>query len=317
MTASPTNIPVGRFAPSPSGRMHLGNVYAMFLAWLSARSRGGRVLMRVEDLDPRTKTGPWTDLLLDDLRWLGFDWDGDVVYQHDRLDLYQAAYERLRDLGLVYPCFCSRAELHAASAPHASDGTPVYAGTCRVLSAEEVAARTAVRSPAWRVRVPDTGDPQGEVRFVDRTYGPQHETLAQECGDFVVRRSDGVFAYQLAVVVDDAEMGVTEVVRGRDLLGSVARQRYLQELLGLPHPAYAHVPLLVAPDGRRLSKRDGDLDMGALRERFGSPERLIGWLAGTTGLAPDQTPRSADQLAACFSWDMVRAHRSDACMPAR
>ena len=211
--------------------MHLGNVYAMLLAWLSARSRGGRVLMRVEDLDPRTKTGPWTDLLLDDLRWLGFDWDGDVVYQHDRLDLYQAAYEHLRDLGLVYPCFCSRAELHAASAPHASDGTPVYAGTCRALSAEEVAARTAVRPPAWRVRVPDTGDPQGEVRFVDRTYGPQHETLAQECGDFVVRRSDGVFAYQLAVVVDDAEMGVTEVVRGRDLLGSVARQRFLRESL--------------------------------------------------------------------------------------
>ena len=297
--------------------MHLGNVYAMLLAWLSARSRGGRVLMRVEDLDPRTKSGPWTDLLLEDLRWLGFDWDGDVVYQHDRLDLYQAAYERLRDLGLVYPCFCSRAELHAASAPHASDGTPVYAGTCRALSAEEVAARAAVRPPAWRVRVPDTGDSQGEVRFVDRTYGPQHETLAQECGDFVVRRSDGVFAYQLAVVVDDAEMGVTEVVRGRDLLGSVARQRYLQELLGLPHPAYAHVPLLVAPDGRRLSKRDGDLDMGALRERFGSPERLIGWLAGATGLAPDQTPRSADQLAACFCWDMVRAHRSDVCMPAR
>ena len=302
---------VGRFAPTPSGRMHLGNIYSSLLAWLSARSRGGRLLLRVEDLDPRTQSGPWTELLLDDLRWLGLYWDGDPVYQGERIDIYQAALNRLRARGLIYPCFCTRAELHAASAPHASDGTPVYAGTCRGLSAAEIAAENKRRPPAMRLEVPREGDPAGTILFTDRTYGPYREVLARECGDFLVRRSDGVFAYQLAVVVDDAEMGITEVVRGRDLLGSVPRQMYLQRLLGYDSPEYAHVPLLVAPEGRRLSKRDRDLDMEGLRERFGTPERLLGWLASRAGLAESEEPVSAEGLADGFSWNRVRARRDD------
>lgn len=302
---------VGRFAPSPTGRMHLGNVYALLMAWLSARSQQGRVVLRIEDLDDRSRSGPWDTLLMDDLRWLGLDWDEGPYYQTDQLDLYRGALAALADAGLVYPCFCTRAELHAASAPHASDGTPVYAGTCRDLSAEAVAERSRVRPPAQRLRVPGAADPAGEIAFADRVYGERHETLARECGDFLVRRSDGVFAYQLAVVVDDVAMGVTEVVRGCDLLGSTARQVYLQNLLGYAHPCYAHVPLVVAPDGRRLSKRDRDCDMGVLRERFGTPERLLGWLAHAAGLAPSAEPVSAEQLADGFSWDAVRARHED------
>lgn len=302
---------VGRFAPSPSGRMHLGNIYSALVAWLSARSQGGRIVMRIEDLDPRTQGGPWTELLLEDLRWLGLYWDGEPVYQHERIELYQDALDRLREANLTYPCFCTRAELHAASAPHASDGTPIYAGTCRGLSPQEIAQRAKTRPPASRLRVPDASDPTGIVSFRDRTYGDQRTTLAHECGDFLVRRSDGVFAYQLAVVVDDGEMGITEVVRGRDLLDSCARQMYLQTLLGYPRPAYAHVPLLIAPEGRRLSKRDRDLDMEGLRERFGEPDALLGWLAHATGIAEDPRPRSAEELVDRFSWNVIRAHHED------
>ncbi len=298
----------GRFAPSPSGRMHLGNVYAALMAWLSVRSQGGRMVLRIEDLDDRCRRGRWDALLIEDLEWLGLDWDEGPVYQSDRLDRYERAFEALRKQGLLYPCFCSRAELHAASAPHASDGTPIYAGTCRGLSAEDAARRRAERPGAWRLRVPSADDPRGDVAFTDRVYGPQHETLARDCGDFLVRRSDGVFAYQLAVCVDDAEMGVNEVVRGRDLLGSSARQMYLQDLLGLPHPAYAHVPLLVTADGRRLSKRERDCDLGELRARFGTPEALLGMVAHAAGIAPDARPRSAGDLVELFSWEAVRRH---------
>ncbi len=298
----------GRFAPSPSGRMHLGNVYAALMAWLSVRSQGGRMVLRIEDLDDRCRRGRWDALLIEDLEWLGLDWDEGPVYQSDRRDRYERAFEALRAQGLLYPCFCSRAELHVASAPHASDGTPIYAGTCRGLSAEDVARRRTERPGAWRLRVPDADDPRGDVAFTDRVYGPQHETLARDCGDFLVRRSDGVFAYQLAVCVDDAEMGVNEVVRGRDLLGSSARQMYLQDLLGLPHPAYAHVPLLVTAEGRRLSKRERDCDLGELRARFGTPEALLGMVAHAAGIAPDARPRSADDLVELFSWEAVRRH---------
>ena len=312
-TATPSPTPVvGRFAPSPSGRMHLGNVFSCLCAWLSARSQGGSIVLRIEDLDDRCKRPEFAAQLIDDLAWLGLEWDEGPYYQHDRLDLYESALRRLKDAGLTYPCFCTRAELHAASAPHASDGTPIYRGVCRSLSAEEVARRSALRAPATRLCVPTVDDLADDViEFVDRTYGAQCEALATECGDFLVRRSDGVFAYQLAVVVDDAAMGVTEVVRGCDLLGSTPRQIYLQHLLGLPTPHYAHIPLLMAPDGRRLSKRDRDLDLGELRARFGTPEALLGWLAGQTGIAPDTTPRSAERLVEHFSWDVIRAHREN------
>ncbi len=303
--------PVGRFAPTPSGRMHLGNVYAFLLAWLSARSAGGTLLLRIEDLDERTQSGPWTDLLIDDLRWLDLYWDGEVVYQHQRLEAYQAAASLLDQAGLTYPCFCSRAELHAATAPHASDGTPVYAGTCRGLTPAEVAERSKRRPPATRLIVPQEDEPNGIITFTDRVYGAQQQVLARDCGDFLIRRSDGVFAYQLAVVVDDAAMGVTEIVRGSDLLASTPRQIYLQWLLGYAEPTYAHIPLLIAPDGRRLAKRDHDLDMGELRKRFGSPERLLGHVAHLAGIAPDATPRTAEQLANVFSWSYLRARHND------
>ena len=309
--ATPAPV-VGRFAPSPSGRMHLGNVFSCLCAWLSARSQGGRIVLRIEDLDDRCKRPELAAQLIDDLAWLGLEWDEGPDYQHDRLDLYEAALHQLQDTGLTYPCFCTRAELHAASAPHASDGTPIYRGACRGLSAEEIAHRSALRAPATRLRVPTVDDLADDVvEFVDRTYGAQCEALATECGDFLVRRSDGVFAYQLAVVVDDAAMGVTEVVRGCDLLGSTPRQIYLQHLLRLPTPHHAHIPLLMSPDGRRLSKRDRDLDLGELRTRFGTPEALLGWLAGQTGIAPDTTPRSAEQLVEHFSWDVIRKHREN------
>lgn len=310
-TAEPTPV-VGRFAPSPSGRMHLGNVFSCLCSWLSARSQGGSIVLRIEDLDDRCKRPELAAQLIDDLTWLGLEWDEGPYYQHDRMDLYEDALRQLQDAGLTYPCFCTRAELHAASAPHASDGTPIYRGACRGLSAEEVARRSILRAPATRLRVPIVDDLADDViEFVDRTYGAQCEALATECGDFLVRRSDGVFAYQLAVVVDDAAMGVTEVVRGCDLLGSTPRQIYLQHLLGLPTPHYAHIPLLMSPDGRRLSKRDRDLDLGELRARFGTPEALLGWLAGQTGIAPDATPRSAEQLVEHFSWDVIRTHREN------
>ena len=291
--------------------MHLGNVFSSLVAWLSARSQGGRIVLRIEDLDERTRRGPWADLLMDDLRWLGLEWDEGPYYQHDRADLYRQALDRLEETGLVYPCFCTRAELHAASAPHASDGAPIYPGTCRNLTAEEVAAKSLVRPPALRLRVPDADEPEGVIFFTDRAFGPQRDVLARDCGDFLVRRSDRVFAYQLAVVVDDHDMGITEVVRGCDLLSSAARQIYLQDLLGYGHPAYAHVPLVVAPGGRRLSKRDRDCGMDALRERFGTPERLLGHVAHLAGIVPDDAPRSAEELVGLFSWDAVRAHRGN------
>ncbi|WP_455137061.1 tRNA glutamyl-Q(34) synthetase GluQRS [Thermophilibacter sp.] len=301
----------GRFAPTPSGRMHLGNAFSALMAWLSARSAGGEMVLRIEDLDPRARSRERAEALIDDLAWLGLDWDLGPVFQSERGVRYDAALAHLADAGLTYPCFCTRAELHAASAPHASDGTPVYPGTCRDLSPDEVARRSATRPPATRLRVPDADDPTGTIEFCDLAWGPRREVLARECGDFLVRRSDGVVAYQLAVVVDDAEMGVTQVVRGRDLLGSCARQIYLARLLGHEPPAFGHVPLLVAPDGRRLSKRERDLDLGALRERGVRPERVVGTLAGAAGLIEPGTDASASELVGVFSWDALAARRED------
>ena len=288
---------VGRFAPSPSGRMHLGNVFSALMAWLSVRSAGGTMVLRIEDLDPDRCRPEYAEQLKDDLRWLGLDWDVEQTPQSRRTEAYRECFERLREMGLVYPCYCSRGELHAASAPHASDGNVIYAGTCRDLTEEERAAKT--RRPAWRLIVPDE-----EIAFHDGLQGEYRENLARECGDFIIRRSDGVYAYQLAVVTDDAEAGVTQIVRGRDLLSSTPRQIYLQRLLGLPTPEYYHVPLLVAPDGRRLSKREHDLDMGALRERC-TPEALLGCLAQLSGLRPTAEPVTAGGLAAVFSWNFA------------
>lgn len=302
---------VGRFAPTPSGRMHLGNVFSCLMAWLSARSAGGRIVLRIEDLDPRAQDRVVADRLMGDLEWLGLEWDEGPYWQSERTDIYEEAIRRLDDSGLTYPCFCTRAELHAATAPHASDGTYLYAGTCRNLTPEQIAERSCRRAPATRLRVPDEDDPAGAIEFCDLAYGPQKEVLARECGDFLVRRSDGVFAYQLAVVVDDGLMGVNQVVRGRDLLGSCARQAYLARLLGLAAPAYGHVPLLTAPDGRRLSKRDQDLDLGALRQRGVPSRRIIGALAAAAGLAQKGEEASPEELLGRFSWEKIAAHRGD------
>lgn len=302
---------VGRFAPSPSGRMHLGNAFSALIAWSSARSQGGRMVMRIEDLDPRTQDPQKARLVLDDLRWLGLDWDEGPFFQSERTEVYEQALATLEGQGLTYPCFCTRSQLHAASAPHASDGTYVYQGTCRNLSASEVARRVLERQPATRLRVPSADDPRGTIEICDLVYGAHVETLSRDCGDFLVRRSDGVFAYQLAVVVDDALMGVNQVVRGRDLLGSAARQTYLLELLGYEPPEYAHVPLLVAPDGRRLSKREQDLDLGALRAHGVPPERIVGRLAAAVGLVDAGCKLTPTQLLDSFSWETVQRHNCD------
>ena len=289
---------IGRFAPSPSGRMHLGNVFSALLAWLSVRSCGGKLVLRIEDLDPDRCRPEYADTLKRDLQWLGLMWDTEQMPQSKRSDAYRAEFERLEKKGRIYPCYCSRGELHAASAPHASDGTLVYAGTCRNLTAAERAAKT--KAPSFRVIVPDE-----EISFQDHVQGVFSQNLARDCGDFILRRADGVYAYQLAVVTDDAQAGVTQVVRGCDLLSSTPRQIWLQRELGFPQPEYYHVPLLVAPDGRRLSKRERDLDMQALRSRF-TPEALIGLLAHACGLLDRPQSVSALEMAGDFSWSKVK-----------
>ena len=291
----------GRYAPSPSGRMHLGNLMCCLLAWLSAKSKGGQVLLRIEDLDTVRCPRVYADAIMDDLAWLGLAADGPTptVYQSERSEIYQQYYDILLKKGLVYPCFCSRSQLHAASAPHRSDGQVVYAGTCRGLSDAEIARRSLTRAPAFRVQVPDE-----EIAFTDGHLGRYAENLARDCGDFYLRRADGVFAYQLAVVVDDALMGVTEVVRGSDLLSSTPRQLWLYRELGLTAPQFYHLPLLLAPDGRRLSKRDGDQSLENLRARY-TPQEIIGKLAYVCGLQDTPAPASPQELVPGFSWDKV------------
>ena len=288
---------VGRFAPTPSGRMHLGNVFAALMAWASVRSRDGEMVLRMEDLDTQRTSGEFAQILREDLAWLGLDYDRETPAQSLRSDVYDTYFEKLREMGLLYPCYCTRSQLHSVNAPHLSDGTYVYTGTCRNLTEQQRAAFD--RKPAWRVIVPDK-----VWTTEDLVQGHYELNLATECGDMVVRRADGVYVYQLAVTVDDGEAGVTEVVRGMDLLSSAPRQMYLQELFGFRHPTYAHVPMLLAPDGRRLSKRDRDLDLGELRKHV-SPEKLIGTLAFAAGLIDQNTAISGRELAKEFDWQRL------------
>lgn len=288
----------GRFAPTPSGRMHLGNVFAALLAWLSVRAQDGEMVLRMEDLDTLRTSEENARILREDLAWLGLTYDRETPAQSSRSRVYDGYFEILRDLGLLYPCYCTRSQLHSVNAPHLSDGTYVYPGTCRNLTDGQRAAFS--RSPAWRVKVPDK-----LWQFTDLVQGEYSLNLATDCGDMVVRRADGVYVYQLAVTVDDGEAGVTEVVRGMDLLSSAPRQMYLQELFGFPHPEYAHVPLLLAPDGRRLSKRDRDLDLGQLRLRM-SAQALVGILACCAGLTDRPAPISLEELTGEFSWEKIR-----------
>ena len=286
--------PVGRFAPTPSGRMHLGNVFAAMAAWLSIRSQDGELVLRMEDLDIQRTSPEKAAVLREDLRWLGFDWDRETVPQSQRTKVYDEYFQQLKEQGLLYPCYCTRAQLHDVNAPHLSDGTYVYPGTCRNLTA------VPYRIPAWRLKVP-----QRQISLTDRNMGEYCQELSTQCGDFVVRRSDGMYVYQLAVVVDDGEAGVTEVVRGVDLLPSAPRQMYLQELLGFENPQYGHVPLLIAPDGRRLSKRDQDMDLGYLRQHY-TPQQLLGSLACAAGLMDTPQAVSARELIGEFSWEKMK-----------
>jgi glutamyl-tRNA synthetase len=301
----------GRFAPTPTGPLHLGNARTALLAWLAARAAGGEMVMRLEDADrPRVLQG-MEARILGELRWLGLDWDEgpDVggprgpYRQSERLDRYAAALARLAAAGLAYPCFCSRADVaRAAQAPHGpGDDGPRYPGTCRALGPAERGAREGQRRPAWRFRAP-----AGPVAFQDGLCGARSFDVAAETGDFVLLRADGVPAYQLAAAVDDAEMGIALVVRGDDLLPSTARQLLLHRALGATPPGFAHVPLVVGPDGERLAKRHGALSLGELRERGTDPRAVAGFLAALSGLAPPGARVEPRELVAGFALDKVR-----------
>lgn len=291
----------GRLAPSPTGAQHVGNARTYLIAWLSARSQGGEVALRIEDIDsPRVKTGA-ADQALADLRWLGLDWGGEPVVQTTRLPLYEAALDQLKRQELVYPCTCTRSDIAAAaSAPHAEHEGPVYPGTCAHRSAADATALAAAGMPfAWRFRVTDSPS------FVDGFYGETHIDLKQTGGDFVVWKSAGTPAYQLAAVVDDAEMGITEVVRGDDLIPSTPRQLLLYRALGCRPPRFAHVPLVVGPDGRRLAKRHGDTRLSTLRAAGMQPEVLLGVLAWSCGWLEKPEPVTPRELLPGFRLDAI------------
>lgn len=291
----------GRFAPSPTGRMHLGNIRSALLGWLQARAAQGRFLLRIEDLDRARCKPQYVDDLMADLRWLGLDWDETPLVQSQRDDLYRDALATLEKEGLVYPCFCTRGEIaRAASAPHGlSEEGPRYPGTCAHLTVEQRAERAKTRAPAHRFRTRP-----GEVRFVDALMGPYAQDVDAVVGDFVVRRNDGVASYQLAVVVDDAATNITHVLRGDDLLSSTPRQLQLYTALGERAPDFLHVPLVHGEDGKRLAKREGAFALAELRARGLAPERVLGLLAAWSGLG-DGSPRTLDTLVRAFSLEAL------------
>ncbi|TXD35863.1 tRNA glutamyl-Q(34) synthetase GluQRS [Lujinxingia vulgaris] len=304
--------PAGRYAPSPTGDLHTGNLRTALVAWLQARQAGARFVMRMEDLDqPRVREGS-AEKILSDLRWLGLDWDegpdlggpASPYSQSERVGLYQAALLRLQARGLVYPCYCSRKDIaEAASAPHGPGGI-IYPGTCRHLSASEREIRQQERPdrpPAWRFVAGER-----EVLFDDLICGTQRQHLARDVGDFVLRRADDIFAYQLAVVLDDALMGITDVVRGDDLLDSTARQIALFEAFDQPSPRFWHVPLMRDEAGERLSKRDGSDALDVLRERGLDAPAVIGLLAHSLGWVAEGARLSATELLQELSADALR-----------
>ena len=286
----------GRFAPSPTGYIHLGNVWSAFLAWLQVRQAGGILVLRIEDIDEQRSKPIFTQALMEDLHWLGLDWDegpdiggpyGPYI-QQKRYDRYAAALDTLKTAGLLYPCYCSRARLQAVGAPHAGEHT-VYDGHCYGLS--EAQRKQMTKKPSWRVHVPER-----TISFTDGVYGPFHEDLTRCCGDFVVRRADDMYAYQLAVSVDDGAMAITHVLRGEDLLSSTAQQIWLMETLGYTPPVYTHVPMLVDEDGNRLSKRQHGITIRSLRDRGLTAEDILSYLAYAGGLVPERRRYSRDEL---------------------
>ena len=349
---------IGRLAPSPTGRMHIGNAYAALAAWLGVRSRGGKLILRIEDIDAPRVVRDADRWIMDDLHWLGLDWDGDPVYQSSRLDRYRQILDALRGMTLddiltqdilqptvpadgcpdsngepheesplIYPCFCSRADIRAASAPNEGDGFIIYSGTCRRLSAADRNTRiNRGDRHSWRIAVPGRANPAGTIVFDDEVFGPQRIDLGRQIGDVVIRRSDGLFAYQFVVSIDDFDMGVTQIVRGRDLLRSTAIQLRIRRALEsvspaqtspaaspatAPIPQFAHLPLVDDLSGKRLAKRDHALDLGVLREEGVSPERIIGYCAWMLGLLPQPVPCRPSDLLDGFTWNIIAEHRND------
>lgn len=303
MNSSTHTTPVGRFAPSPTGRMHMGNLFTALISWLSVKSRGGKWILRIEDLDPQRSRREYAEQIEADLLALGLEWDegglqglgpnGPYV-QSERHGIYDQMLERLKNSELLYPCTCRRADLHAAGAPHASDGRVIYSGRCRPASLP--APWVEPDAPcAVRIAVPDR-----DIVVADRLMGTHIYNMARECGDFVLRRADGAWAYQLAVTADDALMGVTEVVRGADLLSSAAQQIFLFEQLGFTPPEYMHVPLVCNARGVRLSKRDTSMQAGELFNKYG-PEGVLGILGHMAGLHPAPTPTTLTELLQSYS----------------
>lgn len=298
-----TSSITGRLAPSPTGRLHVGHARSFLAAWWSARSKAGRVLLRIEDLDRDRCRPEYTEGIFEDLTWLGLDWDGVPLVQSENLEPYRAAVHGLLDRDLAFPCVCSRRELEQIqSAPHDRTGERPYPGTCarRFRSLEE-AERSSEVPVGVRLRV----EP-GTHAIRDGLFGEQAFEPAQECGDFVLLRRDGQIAYQLAVCVDDARQGIDEVVRGDDLLPSAARQELVHRALGTQAPAWTHLPLVDGPGGERLAKRDGGSTLDELRQAGMDPRELVAWCARTLGIELEDGERaSPDELTRAFRWDRV------------
>lgn len=290
----------GRFAPSPSGVLHLGNLSSLLLAWLDARSLGGEIIFRLEDLDPARCKKEYSVRMKNDLEYLGLDWNdyNGVCAQSERTALYDAAFERLIGKGLVYPCYCSRSKRLSFSKPHSGNDSRSPVCRCAKLTAvERQILEASGRRPAWKVAVPNRF-----IEFCDGHYGLQRVNLADD-GDFIIKRSDGIYAYQLAVSFDDMDMGISRVVRGRDLLSSTAKQIWLVEQLGGRPPEYVHTPLIMSGE-RKMSKRFGDLSMETLRLRY-APEELLGIIAKLLNLRQSSVPVSPTELLSDFSWDNI------------
>lgn len=302
---APTGI-VARFAPSPTGISHAGNIYAYLLTWLLAKSQDGKVVLRIEDLDRARSRPEYVDAFMDMLDETGLTYDAGPYFQSGNTARYAEVFEKLSAAGLTYPCFCTRRDLSFQSAPHASDGIHVYDRRCLRLSGDEVSSKSAElakdgRKPAYRLLTDSR-----EIAFDDLIQGPQSCKLDSECGDFVIKRADDDFAYNLAVAIDDIEQGVNLVSRGCDLLSATPQQIYLYQLLGADEPTYAHFPLICAKDGRRLAKRDKDATYGNMKEALGSPERVIGHIAYITGLQGEDAPKTPAQLLETFDLESMK-----------
>lgn len=292
-------IPTGRFAPTPSGEMHLGNLLCALLSYLSVKHVGGKFLVRIEDLDKDRCPRKSAEKILETMNALGLKSDEPPLWQSERAEIYRDKENALREKVRIYPCFCTRAQLHAAEAPRLSDGGVIYTGICRNLNDEKIRELSAKRRPCFRIEVPDE-----TITFTDLVEGKYSQNLQDGCGDFILRRSDGVYAYQFAVAVDDGESCVTEVVRGNDLLSSAPRQIWLMRLLGYTPPAYCHIPLVCDGDGRKLSKSEGD-SAARIVETY-PKECILGLLAYYAGLIKQNRPASLEELTTNFSWDKVK-----------